>query len=81
MINIRNINNLCDWYNLPYQFDDYDQNAIELGFGQLFGERKRYNKMVVWINLIFSSLILLWLVVSSLAQVNKKMKEINNEQI
>ena len=79
VINVRNINNLCDWYDLPYERGDYTKESIKIGSGQLYGEKKQYNTVIVWVNLMLSSIIIFWVVLSSVAQVNKKMKEINNE--
>ena len=79
VINVRNINNLCDWYDLPYEQGDYTKESMKIGSGQLYGEKKQYNTVIVWVNLMLSSIIIFWVVLSSVAQVNKKMKEINNE--
>ena len=81
VINIRNINNLCDWYGLPFSKDDYYSQSMTIGFGDLFGERTYHNKLIVRICLLLSLSILIWVVLSSIAQVNKKMKEIHNEPV
>jgi len=81
VINIRNINNLCTWYGLPYYDEDYNGLDMEIGSGELFGDRTAHHKLVVWLCLILSFLMLIWIVISSIAQVNKKMKEIHNEPV
>ena len=48
-------------------------------FGELFAERVPHHLMVVWLCLLFSLSMLVWIVVSSIKQVNKKMEEIHNE--
>ena len=81
VINIRNINNLCDWYNLPYQQGDYTEDAMELGKGKLFGINIPHHPVIVWMCVLISFTLLVWLAVSSIIQVNNKMKEIDNEFI
>ena len=81
VINIRNINNLCEWYDLPYSNDDYNALNTTIGFGNLFGERTYHHRLVVRICLLISLSILIWVVASSINQVNKKMKEIHNEPV
>ena len=81
VINIRNINNLCDWYDLPYPDDAYNSLNMEVGFGELFGVRTAHHRLVVWLCLLISLSTLIWIVVSSISQVNKKMEEIHNEPI
>jgi len=81
VINIRNINNLCDWYDLPYSDDSYNSMNTEIGVGELFGVRTPHHKLVVWLCLIISLSILAWIVLSSISQVNKKMEEIHNEPV
>tara|TARA_Y100001970_G_C14238045_1_gene863127 strand:+ start:2021 stop:3223 length:1203 start_codon:yes stop_codon:yes gene_type:complete len=81
VINIRNINNLCDWYDLPYSDDSYNSMNMEIGFGELFGVRTPHHRLVVWSCLIISLLTLIWIVLSSISQVNKKMEEIHNEPV
>ena len=81
VINIRNINNLCDWYDLPYSDDAYNSLNMEVGFGELFGVRTAHHRLVVWLCLLISLSTLIWVVVSSISQVNKKMEEIHNEPI
>ena len=81
VINIRNINNLCDWYDLPYSDDAYNSLNMEVGFGELFGVRTAHRRFVVWLCLLISLSTLIWVVVSSISQVNKKMEEIHNEPI
>ena len=81
VINIRNINNLCDWYGLPYYQDDYNSLNMKIGFGELFGERTEHHLLVVWFCLFVSLSILIWIVLSSIAQVNKKMEEIHKKML
>ena len=81
VINIRNINNLCDWYDLPYSDDTYNSMNMEIGFGELFGTRTPHHRLVVWLCLAISLLTLIWIVISSISQVNKKMEEIHNEPV
>ena len=81
VINIRNINNLCTWYELPYYDGDYNSLNMEIGYGELFGNRTAHHKLVVWLCLLLSLSMLIWIVLSSIAQVNKKMKEIHNEPV
>ena len=81
VINIKNINNLCDWYDLPYSDDSYNSMSMEIGFGELFGIRTPHHRLVVWLCLIISLSTLVWVVLSSISQVNKKMEEIHNEPV
>jgi len=81
VINIRNINNLCDWYDLPYSDETYNSMNMEIGFGELFGTRTPHHRLVVWLCLAISLLTLIWIVISSISQVNKKMEEIHNEPV
>lgn len=81
VINIRNINNLCDWYDLPYKEEDYSKEALQLGKGNLFGTSTPHHPVVVWICVLISFTLLVWLAISSIIQVNNKMKEIDNESI
>ena len=81
VINIKNINNLCDWYDLPYSDDSYNSMSMEVGFGELFGIRTPHHRLVVWLCLIISLSTLVWVVLSSISQVNKKMEEIHNEPV
>ena len=81
VINIRNINNLCTWYGLPYYDEDYNSLNMEIGSGELFGDRTDHHRLVVWLCLLLSLSMLMWIVLSSIAQVNKKMKEIHNEPV
>ena len=81
VINIRNINNLCDWYNLPYQQGDYTEEALELGKGKIFGINIPYHPVIVCMCVLISFTLLVWLAISSIIQVNNKMKEIDNESI
>ena len=75
------INNLSDWYDLPYSDDAYNSKNMEVGFGELFGVRTPHHKSVLWLCLLISLSTLIWVVVSSISQVNKKMEEIHNEPI
>ena len=81
VINIRNINNLSDWYDLPYSDDAYNSKNMEVGFGELFGVRTPHHRSVLWLCLLISLSTLIWVVVSSISQVNKKMEEIHNEPV
>ena len=82
VINIKNINNLCAWYGLPYNYEDYNQESITVGNNSnLFGEKVPFHPIVLWICLSISLLLLGWIVWTSIKQVNDKMKEIDNESI
>ena len=81
VINVRNINNLCSWYDLPYREEDYTSKKMEIGSSSLFGIRTPHHLVVVWICTLASFVLICWLAVSSIIQVNNKMKEIDNESI
>ena len=82
VINIKNINNLCAWYNLPYNYEDYNLESITIGSNDtLFGEKIPFHPIVLWICLTISLILLGWVVLTSIKQVNDKMKEIDNESI
>ena len=81
VINIRNINNLCAWYDLPYKEEDYTQETLKIGNSSLFGINTPHHPVVVWICTIISFAMISWLAISSIMQVNNKMKEIDNESI
>ena len=81
VINIRNINNLCSWYNLPYKEEEYTDDRMVVGSSSLFGIRTPYHLIVVWICTLASFALICWLSISSIIQVNNKMKEIDNESI
>ena len=81
VINIRNINNLCAWYNLPYKEEEYTEENMKVGSGILFGIRTPHHLLVVWICTLASFSLICWLAISSIIQVNNKMKEIDNESI
>ena len=81
VINIRNINNLCAWNDLPYEEGDYVGKAMMLGKGKLFGISIPHHPVVVWMCVFISFALLVWLAISSIIQVNNKMKEIDNESI
>ena len=77
VINIKNINKLCMENHLPYlEIDSYDFHTSEL-----FGVIVKHPLRVVWPCFIISLLILVWVVFSSIKQVNKKMEEIENDSI
>ncbi len=81
VINIKNINNLKDWYNLPYYEEDYNEKTMEIGANLLFGKKEAHNFTVIWICVIASFSLITWLAISSIMQVNNKMKEIDDESI
>ena len=82
VINIKNINNLCAWYDLPYDYEDYNEETTLIGSSSvLFGSKIPFHPIVLWICLMMSLLLLGWIVWTSILQVNDKMKEIDNESI
>ena len=81
VINIRNINNLCSWHDLPYKEEEYTNDRMEIGGSSLFGIRTPYHLLVVWICTLIAFALICWLAISSIIQVNNKMKEIDNESI
>ena len=80
-VNIRNINNLCASYNLPYYYEDYNKESMSIGASRLFGDRVSHHPVVVWICVLTSFALIAWLAISSIMQVNNKMKEIDDESI
>ena len=81
VINIRNINNLCSWYDLPYRQEEYTKDRMAVGGSNLFGVKTPHHLIVVWICTLASFVLICWLAISSIIQVNNKMKEIDNESI
>ena len=82
VINIKNINNLCAWYDLPYNYEDYTEDNSSIGSSSMiFGDKVPFHPIVLWVCLIISLLLLGWVVWTSIQQVNDKMKEIDNESI
>ena len=63
------------------QNNDYNSLNMGIGFGELFGERTPHHRLVVWVCLLISLSTLIWIIASSIAQVNKKMKEIHNDPV
>ena len=61
--------------------EDYSKEALQLGKGNLFGTSTPHHSVVVWICVLISFTLLVWLAISSIIQVNNKMKEIDNESI
>ena len=81
VINIRNINNLCSWYDLPYKQEQFNNENMVIGGSELFGIRTPHHLIVVWMCTLVSFALIFWLAISSIIQVNNKMKEIDNESI
>ena len=77
IINIKNINKLCMENDLPYWELDQYANYTSL----LFGEVVKYPPLTIWLCFIASFLVLFWVVISSINQVNKKMEEIENDTV
>ena len=81
VINVRNINNLCEWYGLPYSNLSFNDDNVEVGAGELFGIKTKHRFSVVWLSTLISLALIAWLAISSIIQVNNKMKEIDNDSI
>ena len=81
VINVRNINNLCEWYGLPYSNLSFNDDNVEVGAGELFGIKTKHRFSVVWLSTLASLALIAWLAISSIIQVNNKMKEIDNDSI
>ena len=81
VINVRNINNLCEWYGLPYSNLSFNDDNVEVGAGELFGIKTKHRFSVVWLCTLASLALIAWLAISSIIQVNNKMKEIDNDSI
>ena len=63
------------------QIGEYSKEALQLGKGNLFGASTPHHPVVVWMSVLISFALIAWLAISSLIQVNNKMKEIDNESI
>lgn len=81
VINVRNINNLCEWYGLPYSNLSFNDDNVKIGAGDLFGVKTKHRLSVVWLSTLASLALIAWLAISSIIQVNNKMKEIDNDSI
>ena len=81
VINVRNINNLCEWYGLPYSNLSFNDDNVKIGAGDLFGVKTKHRLSVVWLSTLTSLALIAWLAISSIIQVNNKMKEIDNDSI
>ena len=77
IINVKNINRLCMQNDLPY----WDLNTYTRYSSHLFGKTIKYPLLTVWLCFILSVASLLWVVFSSIKQVNKKMEEIENDTV
>ena len=49
--------------------------------GELFGIKTKHRFSVVWLSTLASLALIAWLAISSIIQVNNKMKEIDNDSI
>ena len=81
VINVRNINNLCEWYGLPYSNLSFNDDNVKIGAGDLFGVKTKHRLSVVWLSTLASLALIAWLAITSIIQVNNKMKEIDNDSI
>ena len=81
VINVRNINNLCEWYGLPYSNLSFNDDNLKIGAGDLFGVKTKHRLSVVWLSTLASLALIAWLAITSIIQVNNKMKEIDNDSI
>ena len=72
------ITKLSEWNGINYKKEDFSNN-LQVGKSKIFGKTTQYHPMVLWICLLTSFLMLVWVIFSSILQVNKKMKEIEYE--
>ena len=67
VINLRNINTLCDWYGLPYGSAEFHS----VGKGELYYTKERFHPMVVFLCTLFSILSIVFIGYRSYEQINE----------
>ena len=77
ILNINKIENLTDWYNLPYPQDD----NYKYGMGSLFYSQKQYNPVVFLIALLIVSGSVITIGIISYREIKERMHSSEPESI